>query len=70
MTANRYELWESADGTESAVTLADHPDKAKVTVDSAGSPMTRVKAFVASSWEEALQVRNDHYGWGPYSTGE
>lgn len=70
MTANRYELWESADGTESAVTLAEHPDKAKLTVDSAGSPMTCVKAFVAPSWEAALQVRNDHYGWGPYTAGE
>ncbi len=25
-----------------------------------------VKSFQAASWDEASQIRNDHYGWGKY----
>jgi hypothetical protein len=62
----RYELWESADGREVTVTLADDPNKDLATKDTNGRPMVRVKEFEANDWDAAKQRRNDHYGWGPY----
>jgi len=34
--------------------------------DSNGNLMTIVLEFEAETWEEAMQIYNDHYGYGKY----
>lgn len=62
----RYELWESIDAAEVTMTVADDRSRPAPQLDTEGRPMRLVKDFVAIDWDAAKQVRNDHYGWGPY----
>lgn len=64
-----YDIWESVDGTEIVVIPAVAPDSPAMPVDSEGRPLKRVKTISASGWDEAMQARNDHFGWGPYTPG-
>lgn len=53
-----YEIWTSADGSETALLPADHPQKAALTRDADGAPMTLQRTLEAEDWEEALAIRD------------
>jgi hypothetical protein len=57
----KFSMWA---GEESGGTLKRGHDKPTLPGD---HDAVLVKAFEASSWNEACQVQYDHYGWGIYT---
>ena len=63
-----YELWiedEGADGKDSMLIPADHPQKASLTANAALQ-----WSCEADSWEEAMNKYHEHMGWEPYKPTE
>lgn len=60
-----YVIYESSDGTEHGITAKDRWT-GFLRTDADGNPMKVVLEFEAETWEYAMQVYNDHYGYGKY----
>lgn len=63
-----FTIWEG-DNCGLCLKLGDSPP----TLGMRGPPdetAVKVKEFEAASWNEACQVKYDHYGWGRYRTPE
>jgi hypothetical protein len=62
-----FSIWESDYRGNKSITLKrgnDQPCGANGSVIDEDDK--KVLEFQASSWNEAFQIRNDHYGWGLY----
>jgi hypothetical protein len=55
-----YSMWE---GDESGLTLKPGAEKPSMPGD---EDAVLVKVFESDSFEEAVQIQYDHYGWGTY----
>jgi hypothetical protein len=65
----KYVIYEcvEASGIERGVsTLAQWQEKSFLQKSTSGLPMKVVKEFEAETWEYAMQVYYDHYGYGKY----
>lgn len=63
-----FSLYESLDGVETTLVETVSIDNGLTSPprDTHGLAMKCVKTFEASDLTAALQIRNDHYGRGPY----
>jgi len=70
-TEQRYEVWVSCDRLEVTMISSTLADQGKCSeyppVDEFGRPTQKFISFEAANWAEAGQIRNDVFGYGPYT---
>jgi hypothetical protein len=62
----KWRIYDNADHTQHGMHGESHFDIGMLDVDT-NEPMQVVKEFEASSYNEAQQVYNNHWGWGLYT---
>ncbi len=65
----KYKILESGDCGEAALVSFDTPEEAPECREVySDTPLQTVKVFEAESWDEAMQIYYDHFGFGEYTS--